>query len=321
VRRKLLVLVPGAVLGVCLAFVQLPLFVEGPGPAHDVVPRIDIDGAPTYQPRGRFLFTTVNIGRATMYTAVAAGFDPDYQVVPEDAIIPPGFTEAEYNRATLSQMDESKIAAVVSVLTELGSYPEEHGAGALVYATLPGTPAHGRLFPGDVISAVDGEPVADVADLRSLISEAGVGKVLSFEVEPLEGGGRSETVPVRTVRHQGRPVVGIEAVATFPFEVSMQSGRIGGPSAGLMWALGVMDILTPGDLGSGRTLAGTGGIDLRGRVFPIGGVSLKVLAAEQAGADVFFVPRRNLEEARSAGGDIELVPVGDLGDALSYLEG
>jgi PDZ domain-containing protein len=321
VVRKLLVLVPAAVLAACLYLVKLPLYAEGPGPAHDVIPRIDIDGVATYQPREELLFTTVNLGRVNLYDAVWTGFDPDYRLVPEDVVIPSGFTEEEYNRVTLSQMDVSKIAAVVSVLEQLGDYPRDHGPGALVHGTDPGLPAHGRLFPGDVITAIDGEPIADVAELADVIEDAGGGAVLRIEVEPLEGG-TPEIVEVRTVRdpNQGRPRIGINVVPNFPFEVSIESGRIGGPSAGLMWALGVMDLLTPGDLGAGRTMAGTGGIDLRGRVFPIGGVQLKVLAAERAGADVFFLPRRNLQEAREAGADIDLAPVGNLQDALDYLQ-
>jgi PDZ domain-containing protein len=320
VLRRLPVLVPAAALGICLYFVELPLFVEGPGPAHDVIARIDIDGVPTYQPDGRILFTTVNVGRVNVYDAVWAGFDPDWQLVNEDLLVPPGFTDEEYNRATLSQMDSSKIAAVVSALEGLTDYPAEHGRGALVYATQPGTPAHGRLFPGDVITAVGGEPIGDRAELGSVIEAATVGKTLRLEVEPVEGTGRAETVAVRATEQRGRTVIGVYAVENFPFEVTIASGRIGGPSAGLMWALGVTDLLTPGDVGGGRALAGTGGIRLDGGVVPIGGVRLKILAAERAGADVFFVPTKNLVEARTADVDIELVPVATLQDALDYLQ-
>jgi PDZ domain-containing protein len=320
VLRRLPVLVPAAALGICLYFVELPLFVEGPGPSHDVIARIDIDGVPTYQPDGRILFTTVNVGRVNVYDAVWAGFDPDWQLVNEDLLVPPGFTDEEYNRVTLSQMDSSKIAAVVSALEGLTDYPLEHGRGALVYATQPGTPAHGRLFPGDVITAVGGEPIEDTDELGSVIEAAAVGKTLRLEVEPVEGTGRAETVEVTATEQRGRSVIGIYAVENFPFEVTIESGKIGGPSAGLMWALGVTDLLTPGDIGGGRALGGTGGIRLDGRVIPIGGVWLKVLAAERAGADVFFVPAQNLAEARTADADIELVPVATLQDALDYLQ-
>jgi Lon-like protease len=318
--RRLPVLLPAAALGICLYVVDLPLFVEGPGPAHNVIPRIDIDGTATYQPNGRILFTTVNVGRVNLYDAVRAGFDPNWQLVPEDLVIPPGFTDKEYDRVTLSQMSTSKIAAVVAALERLTDYPTEHGRGALLYATEPGTPAHGRLFPGDVITAVDGRPIEDPDDLASVIEAVGVGETLRLEVEPVEGGGRSETVTVRTIDQGGHPMIGVVVVENFPFEVTIHSGAIGGPSAGLMWALGVTDLLSPGDLGGGRAIAGTGGIDVSGRVVPIGGVRLKILAADRAGADVFFVPRRNMVEGRTADADIRVVPVANLQDALDYLQ-
>jgi PDZ domain-containing protein len=317
--RRLPALLPAIALGVSLYFIDLPLFVEGPGPAHDVIPRIDIDGVRTYQPDDRLLFTTVNVGRVNLYDAVWAGFQSDWQIVHEDVFIPPGFTDEEYNRVTLSQMGSSKIAAVVSVLRRFTDYPREHGDGALVYKTVPGAPADGRLFPGDVITAVEGEPIGDRAALASAIEGAEVGEVLELEVTPV-GAGRTETVEVRTTEDRGRPIIGVYTVASFPFEVTIESGRIGGPSAGLMWALGITDLLTPGDLGGGRDLAGTGGILLDGRIVPIGGVRLKILAADRAGAEVFFVPQANMAEARSANADIELVPVANLQDALDYLQ-
>lgn len=317
-----MVLIPAVALGLCLYAVPLPLFVEGPGPARDVVPLIDIDGIATYQPESRILFTTVNVGRINLYDAIAAGFDEERVVVPEEYIIPEGLTDEQYDRISLSQMGASKIAAVASALSRLGDYPEDHGPGAIVYATGPGTPARGRLFPGELITAVDDEPVNDLHELRMIIEEAGVGAVLDVTVEALEGSGGPRTVRLRTIRHpdEDRPIIGILPVANFPFEVSISSGQIGGPSAGLMWALGVTDLLTPGDLTGGRVLAGTGGIDLEGRVEPIGGVSLKVLAAERAGADAFLLPPRNVAEARSVAERIEVVPVATLGDAVEYLE-
>jgi Lon-like protease len=110
-------------------------------------------------------------------------------------------------------------------------------------------------------------------------------------------------------------------INSFPFDVSISSGDIGGPSAGLMWALGLYDLLTPGDLTGGRTVAGTGQIALDGTVIPIDGVQEKIAAAADAGATLFLVPQRNLRAAR-AGGDhgLRLVPVSSFDDALAYLE-
>ena len=116
------------------------------------------------------------------------------------------------------------------------------------------------------------------------------------------------------------PLVGILLVATFPLEIAIESGEVGGPSAGLMWALGLYDLMTPGDLTRGRTIAGTGSIDLEGDVGPIGGVRDKVVAAREAGADILLVPEDNLPELRGVSTDgLELISVSSFEEAVDAL--
>ena len=115
--------------------------------------------------------------------------------------------------------------------------------------------------------------------------------------------------------------MGVSMIESFPFEVRISSGEIGGPSAGLAWALGLHDLLTPGDLTAGRTIAITGTLGIDGTVFPIGGIQDKVVGAAEAGASVLILPEGNLADARAAGRDVELVPVATFADALSYLRG
>lgn len=312
---------PAAVLAVCLVVVELPLFVEAPGRARSVLPLIDVDGTTTYQSEGRFLLTTVNVGRLSVFEAVAAWIDPDAEVISEHDLIPPGQTDEEYERAARSQMDQSKIAAAAVALELQTDYPDEHGPGVIVQDVLAGTSADGRLFPGDLITHVNGTPLADLAQLRAAIGAAEGGGSVTLRVRPLEGGSES-TVEVSPTRVEGvdRPVIGIASVANFPFDIDIQSGTIGGPSAGLMWALGLIDTLTPEDLTGGEAIAGTGTVDLDGRVGPIGGIRMKVVGAEEAGAEVFLVPREHLAEARRADGAIELVAVGTVDEALRFLE-
>ena len=321
-RRALQVVAPAAALTVCLSVVELPLFVEAPGRARSVLPLIDVDGTSTFESEGRLLMTTVNVGRLNAFEALAAWIDPQAVVIPEHVVIPPGQTDQEYERASRSQMDQSKIAAVAVALEVLSDYPEEHGPGVIVQDVLGGAPAEGRLFPGDLITRVNGSPLADVEQLRDAIGSADEGGSVTLLVRPIEGG-EATTVEVRPTRVEGvdRPVIGIATVANFPYEVDIQSGSIGGPSAGLMWALGVIETLTPEDLTDGRVIAGTGTVDLEGRVGRIGGVRQKVVGAEDAGAEVFLLPTGDLAEARGAGGSIELVPVDTVGQALRFLEG
>jgi PDZ domain-containing protein len=219
-------------------------------------------------------------------------------------------------------MDQSKIAAVAVALELLTDYPDEHGPGVIVQDVLGGAPAEGRLFPGDLITHVNGSPVADVGQLRDAIGAAEDGRPVTLRVRPIEGGATS-SVEVRPTRVEGvdRPVIGIATVANFPYEVDIQSGTIGGPSAGLMWALGVIETLTPEDLTGGRVIAGTGTVDLEGRVGRIGGVRQKVVGAEEAGAEMFLLPRGDMPDARGAGERIELVPVDTVEQALRFLEG
>lgn len=312
---------PALALAACLYVVELPVFVVGPGPAREVAPLIDIDGRTTYQPDGRLLLTTVNVGRVNTYDAVAAWLDPTFEVFSERAIIPRGQTDTEYQRVALSQMDGSKVAAVAVALAEYTEYPREHRPGVIIQATVPGTPAHGVLFPGDLVTAVGGQRVDGLDALTAIIEETGPDGVLRLDVRPVEGGdSRSVRVSPILQADRSEPIIGVQAVDNFPFDVRIDSGTIGGPSAGLMWALGVADLLTPEDLTDGRSVAGTGDVLLDGQVAPIGGIGLKIVAAERAGADVFLVPEGNMGEADELEADIELVPVGTLEDALRYLE-
>jgi Lon-like protease len=320
IRRTLVSLVPVAVLAVSFGTIPLPLFVEQPGPARDVVPLIDIDGAATYQPQGRLYFTTVTFFEPTVFGALGGWLDPSQRVVQQEAIIPEGVSEREYERVNLSLMDRSQIAAVSASLRELTDYPAEHGPGVVVYGTLDGSPADGRLFAGDLVTEVDGEELGGVAEFSRAIRETGTGGQLTLRVRPLEGG-ESQKVRMRPARIDDRTAVGVYVVPNFPFEVRFEAGNVGGPSAGLMWGLGVTDILTPGDLSGGRTIAGTGSIDIEGRIGPIGGVALKVAAAEDAGAEAFLLPPENMAEARTARADIRLVPVSTLNEAIGFLEG
>lgn len=321
-RRLLLTLAPTAVLALSLYLVDLPLWVESPGGARSVLPLITIDGAPTYDSDGRLLLTTVNVGRVNVYYALRALLDPAARLLSEREVIPPGQTDREYQQLSLSQMDQSKIAAVAVALERATDYPAERGPGVIVQDAVPGTPAAGRLFPGDLITRIDGRPLDGVEQLRRAIEETEAERAIEMTVRPLEGGAR-RTVSVRPVldEEEDRPVIGVFTVDAFPFDVRIESGTIGGPSAGLMWALGVTDLLTPDDLTMDREVAGTGTVDLDGNVGPIGGIALKLQAAELADAETFLLPHANLAEARQVDTDLQLVPVNTVEQAITFLEG
>jgi len=320
VRRFLFVLAPWVALGLSLYAVDLPLFSVGPGPAREVIPRIDIDGRRTFESRGRLMLTTVNVGRVNAFGALEAWVDPMVDLLPEREILSPGQTDRQYRQQSSTEMDESKIAAVAFALRRLTEYPREHGDGVLVQDVVEGAPASGRLFPGDRILTADGEPINELAEMRTAIRNVGTRRDLRLAVESED---ERRTVNLRPIRPRGAegPIIGVVLVESFPFDIRIDSGDVGGPSAGLMWALGVVELLTPGDLTAGRSVAGTGVIDLDGGVHPVGGIEHKIFAAERAGVEIFLLPRANLVDARGAAEDIDLVPVDRIEQALDYLEG
>jgi PDZ domain-containing protein len=302
------------------SYVTLPYYSEAPGPAHEVGPLIQFSGHQRYDSQGRFVLTSVleSVQRLTAIGALGAWLDPDRAVVPEADLLFPGETQQQEHQRAVSQMDQSKLDAVAAVLSELANYPRHHGDGVLIESVAPGCPAEGKLFPGDLITGIDSAPVALRRDATKAIDAVPVGQPIRFQVR---AGGSSETVDLARAPcgQNGEPLVGISTLQNFPFKVSISSSNIGGPSAGLMWALGLYDLLTPADLTQGRTIAGTGAIDRTGKVYPIGGVSEKMIAARRAGADVFLVPRENVAEARASADGLRLVPVGSLQDALDFL--
>jgi Lon-like protease len=326
--RKLAAIVPIGALLVAMWAVRLPYYSEGPGPAKDVEPLISVGTKQTFPSAGHFILTSVSFLTLNTFGAIAAWLDPNKSIVPQSALIAPGETQQQANQRAVSDMDQSKIDAAIVVLSRLAGYPKNHGRGVLVegYPILRETgypdqrcPATGRLFPGDVIDSVNGTPTPSVQALNHVLDAIPVSKPVTIHGA---AGGQAFNVTVRRrpCADSKRPLIGIDTEPTFPFHISISSGDIGGPSAGLMWALGLYDVLTPGDLTGGRIVAGTGEIEPNGQILPIGGVQKKVAAARAAGATVFLVPAgQNYRDARKVAGDITLVPVKSFGQALDYL--
>jgi len=227
---------------------------------------------------------------------------------------------SEEKRLSFSQMDESKIDAAAVVLSKLTRYPHRHGTGALIASTEPGCPADGELFPGDVVTSIDGEPIDSKAEASRIIERTPAGVNMRFG---LDVDGRPEhAVFARATCGDGTdgPLVGVRMLDTFPFPIRIASGEVGGPSAGLMWAIGLYELLTPGDLAPDEVVAGTGTISLDGSVGGIGGIQDKVLGAEHAGASLFLIPRANARALNGVDtGDMRVVPVGSFDEALKAL--
>jgi PDZ domain-containing protein len=305
----------------------LPYYALAPGSARPVAPLIEADKAKLYPPKGTVLLTTISLQQVHPIEALTGWLRSDVDVLPEEQIRPPETSDDEYRQYNFQVMDESKQNAIVVALRRLGYEVKEKGEGALVEKVLGQFPAQGRLRPGDVITSIDGRPVALVSDATAIIAGHQPGDVLAVHVQQPDGTEpRDVQVPVASDPDQGgKTVLGVflrsfKRDFDLPFDLDIDSGAIGGPSAGLAFTLGLIDSLTPGELTGGRKVAVTGTIELDGRVGDVGGVAQKTSAVKASGAEVFIVPAGEYEVAKSrAGKGLTVIKVTTLQEALDAL--
>jgi PDZ domain-containing protein len=298
----------------------LPYYSEGPGPARDVLPRIMYEGEPRYEPTGQLDLTTVRYEQLTGLTALRAWLDSSLAIVKADVLYPPDVPVTVTQQRGVSQMDQSQIAATAVALQALHMYPKQHGDGALIEDVVPTCPADGKLYPGDIITSVDGKAVHTAAQASKLFDTIPNDAPLHFDLN-VDGDTVQEAFTRAPCGPKDEKLVGISMIDAFPVDVAYTSDEIGGPSAGLMWALGLYELLTPKDITAGRTIAGTGEIAPDGTVYPIGGIQDKVIAAQRAGATIFLAPQDNMAELQGVDtGDMQVIPVKTFDDALQALQ-
>ena len=307
-------------------WVPIPIFYRFlPGPVRNVEDRVEINGATEYSSEGALLLTTVSIDTTVTFAEwISTAFDSSSAVVMKDDVTQGG-TDEELLREARRTMRASKQHAEEVALSALG-IAKPMGDGARVVEVVDGSPADGVLRAGDVIVGVDGGKVGTTCEVGNAIDQHEVGDEVEVTVKR---GAKKQTLRMRTKAlnpsDPGAPLVGIlmEEV-DYEFEpgldVKINPGEIGGPSAGLMFALGIYDRLTPEDLTHGRRVAGTGEIACDGGVGAIGGIQQKIAAAEREDAEAFLTPAGNVAEAREVAEDIEIVPVSTFDDAIEYLE-
>ena len=243
---------------------------------------------------GGIYYVDVIVRKATLLEELIPALRPEgADLVPEEALVPPGSSFAERRRQNLRQMDRSEEVAAAVALRELGYDVDAKPEGAQVVAVASDAPAAGKLEPTEVIVAVDGEPVKTPDDLRRLIALHEPGDTVRLRVR---AGGATRVEEVGTIEspdEPGRPIVGIQveqfANIKLPIGVEIDLGNVGGPSAGLAFALDVVEEVR-GNVDRGLRVAVTGELELDGGVAPIGGVKQKVIGARRSGADVFIVP-------------------------------
>ena len=310
------------------AVLPVPYVAMRPGSVRPVTEQVLVEGTPSYPPEHSIAYTTVSVGGTTLLEALAGWLDDDVDVFPEEVIR--GDRDAEENRRYNAQlMDTSKLVAVAVALRHLGyEGVAVHTSGAVVRQIGEGSPAAAVLELDDVIVAVDGQPVDEPDEVGRLLQPGGPGAAHVLTVERPPGSGTTLEVAVGTVAAPDDPqraIIGIApedrlAGADLPVDVLIDSGTVGGPSAGLAFTLAVLDVLTPGELTGGHRVAATGTIGLDGTIGPVGGAVQKALTVRDEGYEVFLVPTDELDEVRTAiGDDLEVRAVGTLQDALDAL--
>jgi PDZ domain-containing protein len=310
-------------LGVLGGTLPIPMVALGPGPTYNTldavadVPVIQIDGLPTYPTSGHLNMTTIAVSdQLTMFGALGSWASGYRQVVPRNTIYPPEKTDAQVQEDNSAQFAASEANAEVAALTWL-HVPTRVVVGELT----ENSPAAPALQVGDEILAVAGRPVDSPVAVAEALTDTVPGQSVAVAYRRAGQEGSAEVVlgssPDRSQGLLGvRP--GIEPQGG---DVTISLGDVGGPSAGLMFALAVVDKLTPGEITGGKFVAGTGTITQDGQVKPIGGIPFKMAAAAAAGAEVFLVPAENCAEAAStAPDDLQLARVATLAEAVAALD-
>ncbi|OII38336.1 hypothetical protein BIU98_14040 [Curtobacterium sp. MMLR14_010] len=307
-------IVGAVVLAIVASVLPSPYVIELPGPVFNTigtqeqgtgkdskdVELIEIDGHETYPTAGALDMLTVSVqGTATQRppwtSVIRALFTKSQAVVPASAIYPPGTTTEQVDKQDAADMTNSQQSAVAAALIQQGErIPTELEVGTVA----KGSPADGPIRTGDVITAFDGKPLttnADATTLRGLVADHGTSSPATVTIRR---GDATRQVRVTPVDQDGTALLGVGVVERydFPFDVSIKLQDVGGPSAGMMFALGIIDEITPGKLNGGKHVAGTGTITAGGEVGPIGGIRQKLYGAEAAGATVFLAPAANCDE-------------------------
>ncbi len=307
------------------AFVPLPYYLFKPGSVRDTQPLIAVQGTQVYPSDGSIGYTTVSLRQATLLGLVQGWIDDDIDVFDRDRVLQ-GRDVDQNREVNLQMMSDSKQVATQVALERLG-YEVDVTVGQVVVEVIPDTPADGVLEVGDVITAIDGEAFDDGQDLSRLLGDDPPGDSITATVQP-SGGEAGRDVELALAASPDDPSKGVMGVRVmevvldfdFPVDIEIDTGDVGGPSAGLAFTLAIIDDLTPGDLTGGDDVAVTGTISGDGTVGPVGGTGQKAAAVRQAGITLFLVPSSDYQDAVDhAGDDLDVVAVDTVDEALAAL--
>jgi len=329
----LVVVFLGLLLGALGTLIRLPYAVMSPGPISNVLGTtthsdgttsdlIVVTGHESYPTTGSLDFTTVRINGGPGYpvnvwAVIGAWIDPRQDVYPVDVIFPPQQTAEQVQQENQAEMVDSQQEATAVALRAAG-FPVTEKVS--VAAVSPDAPSGTTFQPGDVFVSIGGTEVTSADVARQAIQKATPGSTIDVVVER---GGTQVALKAKTGAAGGRTVLGVvlKVDFQFPFSVKIDAGNVGGPSAGLMFSLGIYDKVTNGALTGGQNIAGTGTIDSSGKVGPIGGIRQKLVGARQGGASYFLAPADNCNEVRGAVPDgLQAIKIATFDDARAAVE-
>jgi Lon-like protease len=294
-----------------------------PDRARAVGPLVEVQGEKPSRDGGGIYFVAVDVRKASLFERLFPGIHEGSTLVPKEQLLPPGVNEEARREGELRAMTRSQQVAAAVALRRLGYDVETKDVGVLVDALVADSPSVGKLRPNDVIVAVDRKPVDTRSDLLRLVGAHSPGQQVRLDVKR---GSKLVPVTLRTAADPDDPkraVIGVyvnqAASIRLPLKVKIDLGNVGGPSAGLAFALDVMEELGR-DVDGGQKIAATGEIELDGTVAPVGGVKQKTIAVRRSGIGVFLVPAGdNAREARKHAGGMRIVPVKSFQQALQSL--
>ena len=324
-----------AIAAIGLSLLPAPYVIDQPGPTYDTlgvievddkeVPLITVPNEAEYRDDAHLWVTTVNrLGNPdnlpSWVEVIGAWASGERAVTPVDQAFPPGLSLEENREAARIDMENSQQESIAAALNYLDI---DYDSSLVVVQSIEGGPSEDVVQPDDVIISGSGEPVADVTRLRELIADNGVQNPMSLQVLR---NGREETLEVIPRMSEGEPSVPVIGVLVsgrydFPFDITIELGSVGGPSAGLMFALGIVEKLTDEQIAGSLAVAGSGTISAQGDVGPVGGTRHKIYGAAESGAEWFFIPRANCPDvAGLSPNGIGVVPVDTLTEAVEALE-
>jgi Lon-like protease len=314
-------LVALVVTALVLTMIPSDHYIVLPDRARPTDPLVRIPGEQSQDEQDIYM-VDVRIGRANLLERLFPGIQEGADLLPERAVNPEGVSDRQRRQSSLNDMSRSQLIAITVALQELGREVEVTESGAEVVLIQPDSPADGVLEVGDVIVEADGQEVKSIDDLRRALDDVDPGQDVELAVQRGDERIRVTSGTRAAPDDPDRAVMGVHVQDAlefeFPVDIEIDAGAIGGPSAGLAFALDIVDELGE-DIDRGRKIVATGELTQDGEVLPIGGVKQKAFGARDAGADIFLVPDGNFEDARNAVDDLEIIPVSTFDEALSVL--